>query len=266
MVDRRCVRLRLPPGAQALAAPAIGPDFEPPPRPDLRSSSSAASSLAPSYLLRSVQSGPRFRGEGDSDGSAGRKKEAVYGTQHRALVSHLNGTSPAADLKVSSARFPCVSLSGSPVSLGSRESHLSGGQDSPSEASPWTPGTEEGRGATDPDAQHCKMYLTLMFRVKGSCLVKPSVCLALLCPAFLVVVVRVAEYRNHLSDVLAGFLTGAAIATFLVTCVVHNSQSRLPSGRRLSPWEDLGQAPTMESPLEKFSVAQSRRSAPAMAT
>ncbi|KAI5182500.1 Phospholipid Phosphatase-Related Protein Type 2 [Manis pentadactyla] len=134
MVDRRCVRLRLPPGAQAPAAPAIGPDFEPPPRPDLRSSSSAASSLAPSYLLRSVQSGPRFRGEGDSDGSAGRK-----------------------------------------------------------------------------------MYLTLMFRVKGSCLVKPSVCLALLCPAFLVVVVRVAEYRNHLSDVLAGFLTGAAIATFLVS-------------------------------------------------
>ncbi|XP_057345542.1 phospholipid phosphatase-related protein type 2-like [Manis pentadactyla] len=106
------------------------------------------------------------------------------------------------------------------------------------------------------NAVSTRMYLTLMFRVKGSCLVKPSVCLALLCPVFLVVVVRVAEYRNHLSDVLAGFLSGAAIATFLVTCVVHNSQSRLPSGRRLSPWEDLGQAPTMESPLEKFSVAQ----------
>ncbi|XP_057345906.1 uncharacterized protein LOC130680027 isoform X1 [Manis pentadactyla] len=146
MVDRRCARLRLPPGAQAPVAPAIGPDMEPPPRPALRSSSSAASSLAPSYLLRSVQSGPRFRGEGDSDGSVGRKKEAVYGTQHRALVSHLNGTSPAANLKVSSARFPCISLSGSPVSLGSRESHLSGGQDSPSEASPWIRGTEEGRG------------------------------------------------------------------------------------------------------------------------
>ncbi|KAI5931422.1 Protein sel-13, partial [Manis javanica] len=65
--------MRLPPGAQAQAAPAIGPDFEPPPRPDLRSSSSASSSLAPSYLLRSVQSGPRFRDEGDSDGSASRK-------------------------------------------------------------------------------------------------------------------------------------------------------------------------------------------------
>nr|XP_025839384.1 phospholipid phosphatase-related protein type 2 isoform X2 [Vulpes vulpes] len=100
------------------------------------------------------------------------------------------------------------------------------------------------------------MYVTLVFRVKGSRLVKPSLCLALLCPAFLVGVVRVAEYRNHWSDVLAGFLTGAAIATFLVTCVVHNFQSRRPSGRRLSPWEDLGQAPTMDSPLEKLSVAQ----------
>uniref|UniRef100_A0ABI7ZM46 Phosphatidic acid phosphatase type 2/haloperoxidase domain-containing protein n=1 Tax=Felis catus TaxID=9685 RepID=A0ABI7ZM46_FELCA len=95
------------------------------------------------------------------------------------------------------------------------------------------------------------MYVTLVFRVKGSRLVKPSLCLALLCPAFLVGVVRVAEYRNHWSDVLAGFLTGAAIATFLVTCVVHNFQSRRPSGRRFSPWEDLGQAPTMDSPLEK---------------
>ncbi|XP_032321590.1 phospholipid phosphatase-related protein type 2 isoform X3 [Camelus ferus] len=122
------------------------------------------------------------------------------------------------------------------------------------------------------------MYVTLVFRVKGSRLVKPSLCLALLCPAFLVGVVRVAEYRNHWSDVLAGFLTGAAIATFLVTCVVHNFQSRPPSGRRLSPWEDLSQAPTMDSPLEKNlrpagrirhrhgSPHPSRRTAPAVAT
>ena len=122
------------------------------------------------------------------------------------------------------------------------------------------------------------MYVTLVFRVKGSRLVKPSLCLALLCPAFLVGVVRVAEYRNHWSDVLAGFLTGAAIATFLVTCVVHNFQSRPHSGRRLSPWEDLSQAPTMDSPLEKNprpagrirhrhgSPHPSRRTVPAVAT
>ncbi|KAI5172493.1 hypothetical protein MUG91_G408n1 [Manis pentadactyla] len=52
--------------------------MEPPPRPALRSSSSAASSLAPSYLLRSVQSGPRFRVEGDSDGSAGGKDSLAF--------------------------------------------------------------------------------------------------------------------------------------------------------------------------------------------
>ncbi|KAB1259055.1 Phospholipid phosphatase-related protein type 2 [Camelus dromedarius] len=73
------------------------------------------------------------------------------------------------------------------------------------------------------------MYVTLVFRVKGSRLVKPSLCLALLCPAFLVGVVRVAEYRNHWSDVLAGFLTGAAIATFLEpeACRPHSTPARL---------------------------------------
>ncbi|XP_057345910.1 uncharacterized protein LOC130680027 isoform X4 [Manis pentadactyla] len=92
MVDRRCARLRLPPGAQAPVAPAIGPDMEPPPRPALRSSSSAASSLAPSYLLRSVQSGPRFRGEGDSDGSVGRKLPSTMHPPHSlkcSLTFHL---------------------------------------------------------------------------------------------------------------------------------------------------------------------------------
>lgn len=75
------------------------------------------------------------------------------------------------------------------------------------------------------------MYVTLVFRVKGSRLVKPSLCLALLCPAFLVGVVRVAEYRNHWSDVLAGFLTGAAIATFLVSPLyTHSGMVDPPSG------------------------------------
>ncbi|XP_057564178.1 phospholipid phosphatase-related protein type 2 isoform X3 [Hippopotamus amphibius kiboko] len=51
-------------------------------------------------------------------------------------------------------------------------------------------------------------------------------------------------------------LCAYAVTYTAVTCVVHNFQSRPPSGRRLSPWEDLGQAPTMDSPLEKLSVAQ----------
>ncbi|XP_036606293.1 phospholipid phosphatase-related protein type 2 [Trichosurus vulpecula] len=100
------------------------------------------------------------------------------------------------------------------------------------------------------------MYVTLVFRVKGSRLVKPSLCLALLCPAFLVGVVRVAEYRNHWSDVLAGFLTGAAIATFLVTCVVNKFQSRVPLSQRAFRWEGLSPVPALENPLEKLNSAQ----------
>uniref|UniRef100_A0A8C8SUK1 Phospholipid phosphatase-related protein type 1 n=1 Tax=Pelusios castaneus TaxID=367368 RepID=A0A8C8SUK1_9SAUR len=61
------------------------------------------------------------------------------------------------------------------------------------------------------------MYVTLVLEVRGSRLAKPSLCLALAAPAVLVGVVRVAEHRNHWADVLAGFLTGTAIAAFLVS-------------------------------------------------
>ncbi len=61
-----------------------------------------------------------------------------------------------------------------------------------------------------------QMYVTLVFKTKGTRLTKPTISLTLLCLAMLVGVVRVAEYRNHWSDVLAGFFTGGAIAVFLV--------------------------------------------------
>lgn len=60
------------------------------------------------------------------------------------------------------------------------------------------------------------MYITLMFRAKGTRLTKPTLCLALLSLAVLVGVIRVTEHRNHWNDVLAGFITGGAIAAFLV--------------------------------------------------
>ncbi|TNN32644.1 Phospholipid phosphatase-related protein type 5 [Liparis tanakae] len=60
------------------------------------------------------------------------------------------------------------------------------------------------------------MYVTLVFKTKGTRLTKPTISLTLFCLAMLVGVVRVAEYRNHWADVLAGFFTGAAIAVFLV--------------------------------------------------
>lgn len=60
------------------------------------------------------------------------------------------------------------------------------------------------------------MYVTLVFRTKGTRLTKPTICLVLLSFAVLVGVVRVTEHRNHWNDVLAGFVTGGAIAAFLV--------------------------------------------------
>lgn len=60
------------------------------------------------------------------------------------------------------------------------------------------------------------MYVTLVFRTKGTRLTKPTLCLVLLSLAVLVGVVRVTEHRNHWNDVLAGFVTGGAIAAFLV--------------------------------------------------
>ncbi len=60
------------------------------------------------------------------------------------------------------------------------------------------------------------MYVTLVFRTKGTRLTKPTLCLVLLSLAVLVGVMRVTEHRNHWNDVLAGFVTGGAIAAFLV--------------------------------------------------
>lgn len=61
-----------------------------------------------------------------------------------------------------------------------------------------------------------QMYVTCTVRVEGSRLAKPVLSLALLCLAFLTGLNRIAEYRNHWADVIAGFVIGTAVATFLV--------------------------------------------------
>lgn len=61
------------------------------------------------------------------------------------------------------------------------------------------------------------MYVTCTQSVQGTRLAKPVLTLGLMCLAFLTGLNRVAEYRNHWSDVIAGFLIGSAIATFLVS-------------------------------------------------
>uniref|UniRef100_A0A8C6NT17 Phospholipid phosphatase related 2a n=1 Tax=Nothobranchius furzeri TaxID=105023 RepID=A0A8C6NT17_NOTFU len=74
------------------------------------------------------------------------------------------------------------------------------------------------------------IYVTVVFKTKGTRLTKPTISLTLLCLAFLVGVVRVAEYRNHWADVLAGFFTGGGIAVFLV----RNKWECLPALDRVS--------------------------------
>nr|XP_057947578.1 phospholipid phosphatase-related protein type 5-like isoform X1 [Doryrhamphus excisus] len=107
------------------------------------------------------------------------------------------------------------------------------------------------------------MYVTLVFRTKGTRLTKPTLCLVLLSLAVLVGVVRVTEHRNHWSDVLAGFVTGGAIAAFLVSCVINNFRPAKtvgqspPSPPTTQPLETpagipLLSLPRVESPLEKL--------------
>ncbi|XP_028311373.1 phospholipid phosphatase-related protein type 2a isoform X1 [Gouania willdenowi] len=108
-------------------------------------------------------------------------------------------------------------------------------------------------------AVYTVMYVTLVFKTKGTRLTKPTISLTLLCLAMLVGVVRVAEYRNHWADVLAGFSTGGAIAVFLVTCVINNFQQLQPHpplAKPQRPESVLGMPmvtlPCVESPLEKL--------------
>lgn len=78
------------------------------------------------------------------------------------------------------------------------------------------------------------MYVTLVFKTKGTRLTKPTICLVLLSLAVLVGVVRVTEHRNHWNDVLAGFVTGGAIAAFLVS----EEETDRVYGVRKDIWEE----------------------------
>uniref|UniRef100_G1PEQ8 Phospholipid phosphatase-related protein type 5 n=1 Tax=Myotis lucifugus TaxID=59463 RepID=G1PEQ8_MYOLU len=104
-------------------------------------------------------------------------------------------------------------------------------------------------------AVYLTMYITSTVKAKGTRLAKPVLCLGLLCSAFLTGLNRVAEHRNHWSDVIAGFLVGTSIAVFLVVCVVSNFRGRQPESEHARA-ADLAHAPMIsiprvESPLEK---------------
>ncbi|XP_041738047.1 phospholipid phosphatase-related protein type 5-like isoform X2 [Coregonus clupeaformis] len=73
-------------------------------------------------------------------------------------------------------------------------------------------------------ALYLASYITCTVEAEGTRLAKPVLSLGLMCLAFLTGLNRVAEYRNHWSDVIAGFIIGVAIATFL------------ESSRRMEGW------------------------------
>ncbi|XP_074882807.1 LOW QUALITY PROTEIN: phospholipid phosphatase-related protein type 2 [Buteo buteo] len=105
------------------------------------------------------------------------------------------------------------------------------------------------------------LYVTLAWRGGGSRLAKPAAVLGFAAPPFLLGALRVAEHRNHWGDVLAGFLTGTAIAAFLVTCVVGNFQSTGESGQGVGGGVPRAppELPHPQPPLEEISVTQARR-------
>ncbi|XP_071271130.1 phospholipid phosphatase-related protein type 5 isoform X1 [Salvelinus alpinus] len=109
-------------------------------------------------------------------------------------------------------------------------------------------------------ALYLASYITCTVKAKGTRLAKPVLSLGLMCLAFLTGLNRVAEYRNHWSDVIAGFIIGVAIATFLVVCVVHNFKGKLLLSED-PPQDNMPNAPMMnmsrvESPLEKYIASQ----------
>ncbi|CAF91573.1 unnamed protein product [Tetraodon nigroviridis] len=107
-------------------------------------------------------------------------------------------------------------------------------------------------------AVYVTMYITSTIRTKSSRLAKPVLCLGTLCSAFLTGLNRVSEYRNHCSDVLAGFILGSAVALFLGVCVVNNFQGvhRWSGQQKAEEYRGLPLMtfPRVESPLETLSA------------
>lgn len=110
-------------------------------------------------------------------------------------------------------------------------------------------------------ALYLAMYVTCVMKSKNTRLASPVLSLGLMCLAFLTGLNRVAEYRNHWADVIAGYIIGTAIATFLVVCVVHNFKGKLLLGDDPTVPEQMpSPAPLhlgrVESPMEKYMSSQ----------
>ncbi|KAK7158985.1 hypothetical protein R3I94_005352 [Phoxinus phoxinus] len=109
-------------------------------------------------------------------------------------------------------------------------------------------------------AVYVAMYITFSVKAKGTRLAKPVLSLGLMCLAFLTGINRVVEYRNHWSDVIAGFIIGGAIAVFMVVCVVKNFKGK-PLLDEIPPEESVSSGPMISQPrmehtMEKYIASQ----------
>ncbi|KPP67284.1 lipid phosphate phosphatase-related protein type 5a-like [Scleropages formosus] len=108
-------------------------------------------------------------------------------------------------------------------------------------------------------ALYIAMYITCSVKAEGTRLAKPVLSLGLMCLAFLTGINRVVEYRNHWSDVIAGFAIGGAIAMFMVVGVVQNFKGK-PLLSEIPPEESITSAPVSQprpdNPLEKYIASQ----------
>nr|XP_046162608.1 phospholipid phosphatase-related protein type 1 [Oncorhynchus gorbuscha] len=107
-------------------------------------------------------------------------------------------------------------------------------------------------------AVYVTMYITSTIKTKSSRLAKPVLCLGTLCTAFLTGLNRVSEYRNHCSDVIAGFVLGSSIALFLGICVVNNFKGAHSTATKQKTEDYRGLPlmtfPRVQSPLETLSA------------
>ncbi|XP_074545227.1 phospholipid phosphatase-related protein type 5-like [Halichoeres trimaculatus] len=107
-------------------------------------------------------------------------------------------------------------------------------------------------------AVYLSMYIMSCVGPGGGCLTGPLVSLSLVGLAVLTGINRVAEYRNHWSDVVAGQAIGVAVAVFLVVFVVQYFKKRRVMSRSLS---DAGTANNEEgfniTTTEKYIITQS---------
>ncbi|XP_029687307.1 phospholipid phosphatase-related protein type 5-like isoform X1 [Takifugu rubripes] len=111
-------------------------------------------------------------------------------------------------------------------------------------------------------AVYLAMYIMSCVGSQAGCLTGPVLSLSLVSLALLIGINRVAEYRNHWTDVIAGQAIGGAIAVFLVVFVVqyfrkYHVLSHSPSDAETADTDEPTRSKAAMQTSDKHAVAQS---------